>query len=192
MLHQETTSIATLLAPSSEGRELFELSRVEKGAVLDSENHRYLLTRIWNKDLPLLCLVMLNPSDADHERNDPTILNCIRFARHWRYGGIIVVNLFSYRTSKPRQLYALDYAAVVGALNNRYISEAVAESDRTIVAWGNHGIFNNRDLEVLGLIRERTEPMCFGLTKSNMPLHPLARGKYRIPLDVKLRPYVGR
>lgn len=165
---------------------------VEKGAILDAENHRYVLTRIWDQTSPLLCYVMLNPSTADHERNDPTILTCIKFARLWGYGGILVVNLYSFRTSHPRDLYALDYTQAVGAFNDRYIIEGVEKSDRTIVAWGNHGCWRDRDQEVLEIIRARTEPMCFGVTLSGMPLHPMARGKHRIPDDVQLRHYEGR
>lgn len=165
---------------------------IEKGATLDSDNHRYLLTRTWDRTTPPACFVMLNPSTADHDRDDPTIKTCIKFARCWGYGGIIVVNLFSYRTSHPRKLYTLDHADAVGAFNDRYISEAITKSTLIVVAWGNHGRLKDRDLDVLDLIRAHNAAMCFGVTKSNMPLHPMARGKYRIPDDVQLRRYVEK
>jgi hypothetical protein len=167
-------------------------SAVKMGAVLDEENHRYILTRTWDESTPSASFAMLNPSKADHRLNDPTILRCMRFAWLWGYGGIVVVNLFGFRTSKPRELLALDYAAAVGEQNDRYISQAVAETTLTVVSWGNDGAWNDRDRDVLDLIRAHTKPMCLGLTKYNMPLHPSARGKYRVPDDVKLRPYEYR
>lgn len=167
-------------------------SVVKMGAVLDEENHRYILTRTWDETTPSACFAMLNSSTADHRLNDPTILRCIRFAWLWGYGGIVVVNLFSYRTSKPKILLAVNYAAAVGELNDRYITQAVTETTLTVVAWGNHGAWRARDREVLDLIRAHTRPMCLGVTMHDMPLHPSARGKYRVPDDVKLKPYEYR
>ncbi len=65
---------------------------------------RYELRRIWDDNLPLLVICMLNPSRADATINDPTVLNLIHFARLWGYGGILIVNLFAFRSSSPDEM----------------------------------------------------------------------------------------
>lgn len=71
--------------------------------------HRYLLARIWDPSpaAALLVWIMLNPSTADHERDDPTVRRCAGFARRLGYGGIAVANLYSYRATDPRELGAV-------------------------------------------------------------------------------------
>ncbi len=49
----------------------------EAGAILsDCEQYRYRLWREWNRSQPALGFIMLNPSTADHQVNDPTITRC--------------------------------------------------------------------------------------------------------------------
>lgn len=165
---------------------------VGKSAVLDDENHRYLLTRTWDKTKSRACFAMLNASTADHEQNDPTIIRCMGFCFRWNFGGLVVVNALSYRTPHPRELLALSYESAVGALNDSYIETAVSTTELTVVAWGNGGTLFDRDRKVLKIVRAHTTPMCLGVTLSGMPLHPLARGKYRVPDDALPRPYAGR
>jgi Uncharacterized protein conserved in bacteria len=165
---------------------------IESSAVLDGDNHRYLLTRTWDKETPAACFVLLNPARADHALNDITILRVMRFGLRWGHGGIIVANAYAFRTAKPRELLAQDYALAVGAENNKYIVQAVSSTTFTVVGWGNHARWNDRDLEVLDLIRAHTRPFCLGVTQSKMPLHPTARGKYRVPDDVTPTYYAGR
>ena len=58
------------------------------GAKLDAERtHRYYLYRIWNKELPLLAFIGLNPSTAAEEKNDPTINKIINITNFNGYGG---------------------------------------------------------------------------------------------------------
>ena len=46
---------------------------------------------------------MLNPSTADHQKDDPTIQRIIKFTRSWNYGGLVVVNVFPYRSPSPKE-----------------------------------------------------------------------------------------
>src|SRR5437868_12651695 len=63
---------------------------------------RYRLTRQWGEGAALP-FVMLNPSTADAEQDDPTIRKCVGFAKRMGYDGIEVVNLYAYRATKPTQ-----------------------------------------------------------------------------------------
>src|SRR5258707_10232275 len=51
--------------------------------------------------------VMLNPSTADGQGDDPTIRKCVGFAQRWGYDRMKVVNLFAYRATDPRMLLSL-------------------------------------------------------------------------------------
>ena len=141
------------------------------GGAIITGDYRYLLWREWNSQSKTVSFIMLNPSRADAEINDPTITRCINFARSWGYGRLEVVNLFAYRTSKP---FLLKQAAEpIGSDNDRYILEAVRRSDRVILAWGNHGTWRKQDLYVLQLLKTYNHIYSLGITKRGCPRHPL-------------------
>lgn len=143
---------------------------MNNGAVITG-NYRYLLWREWDSESKTVSFIMLNPSRADAEINDPTITRCINFARSWGYGRLEVVNLFAYRTSKPSLLKQA--TEPIGRENNRFILESVERSDLVILAWGNHGVWQRQDLYILQLLKSYNHLYCFGITKQNCPRHPL-------------------
>ncbi|MGK7951453.1 MAG: DUF1643 domain-containing protein [Xenococcaceae cyanobacterium] len=57
-----------------------------QGGAVVTGNYRYLLWREWNSQSKTVSFIMLNPSRADAEINDPTITRCINFAKSWGYG----------------------------------------------------------------------------------------------------------
>jgi len=59
--------------------------------------YRYQLERSWLPDGPRACWIMLNPSTATAEMNDPTIGRCVRFSSLWGMAGLTVVNLHAWR-----------------------------------------------------------------------------------------------
>jgi len=75
---------------------------MKQGAALDPTGlYRYLLWREWDGNAPRVVFVMLNPSRADANTDDPRLRRCLGFARSWGCGAIEVVNLFAYRASRP-------------------------------------------------------------------------------------------
>lgn len=142
------------------------------GAVFDKSGaYRYRLWRHWDPALPKLCIIMLNPSTANAEQNDPTISRCINLAKEWGYGGVEVVNLFAYRATNPRDLWQADDP--VGPSNDRYIKYAAAHSESCVVAWGNLPPTRlARAKSVLQILRAR-KLLCPGVTKLSHPRHPL-------------------
>ncbi len=95
------------------------------------QKYRYWLER--DKGSNPLVFVMLNPSTADAELDDPTIRRCRRFAADNGYTGIVVVNLYAYRATKPKDLFSADDP--IGQENDNYISTAALIND-VCCAWG--------------------------------------------------------
>lgn len=132
-------------------------------------DYRYTLTRTWNASAEPLVFILLNPSTADASQDDPTIRRCIGFAKRWGFGGIIVVNLYAYRATKPRDMLAADDP--IGPDNDRVIAEVLAR--RTVVAaWGTNAR-HERVAEVLALIPESARLLALEITKLGHPRHPL-------------------
>lgn len=98
---------------------------------------RYSLTRTWEIGLPVVTFVMLNPSVANAEIDDPTIRRCMGFARSWGFGGIVVKNLYPYRATKPMDLFlAMKVMDVTGG--SRGDQELRNLEGLVIAAWGAH------------------------------------------------------
>ena len=142
---------------------------MEKGAIFSKcDQYRYALWRTWTMDLPKLMIVGLNPSTADAQNDDPTIRRCIQFAKDLGFGGVIITNLFAFKSTQPKGLY--QSAHPVGPLNNFFLAEFKKISSTVLVAWGNHGTFKERNQEVLKLFEN---PYCLKINKSGHPAHPL-------------------
>ena len=106
---------------------------LRRAVLSECGSYRYALTREW-ADGKCVAWLMLNPSTADADIDDPTIRRCIGFARQWGYGRLVVVNLFALRATDPRVL--VRNADPVGSKNDFYIAKAMKEAQEVICAWG--------------------------------------------------------
>lgn len=141
---------------------------------------RYELQRVWDWDKPRLVVCMLNPSTADADVNDPTILALIHFATLWGYGGLHIVNDRAFRASRPEVMYAADEQ--YGPMNRTYLVKAcgyaAATTGKALVAWGNA----DAGKTFVGIARRKgLQLICLGTTQDGSPKHPMARGVHRIP-----------
>lgn len=138
--------------------------------------YRYSLTRDWVVGTGRTLWVMLNPSTADAEVDDPTIRRCIGFSRSWGRRALTVINLFALRATDPRELRAVSKSEAIGPQNNAAIQKAAIGSDvREIVcAWGANGSLHARDEYVYALLQDIGGALsCLQLTKARQPRHPL-------------------
>ena len=141
--------------------------------------YRYELTRRWGeREGDLLPFVMLNPSDADAERDDPTIRRCMAFARREGASGIVVANLFAWRTPYSDELRQADDP--FGEGNRRALetiaARSIASSTPIVCAWGHRGALNGGDKTAIDIMRGVGPSIilkCLGKTKAGHPLHPL-------------------
>jgi hypothetical protein len=141
------------------------------GATFDARGrYRWRLWRTLGASPDRVLFVMLNPSTADADRDDPTIRRCIGFARAWGFGRLDVVNLFAFRTALPGRLRGS--RDPVGPDNDRHIARAARDADAIVAAWGVHGALLRRDRAVLDLLADRPL-LCLGRTRAGHPRHPL-------------------
>lgn len=169
------------------------MSYLYKGAQISGcEQYRYLLWREWRgsgqhwrswggKDgagseleEPKSCLfVMLNPSTADGEQDDPTIRRCVGFAKRLGYDRLEVVNLFALRATDPAVVLEMTGTRdPIGPRNQEVIANAAFDAGVIICAWGVHGKHIGQDETVKGWLGDR-ELYALGLTKDGSPRHPL-------------------
>lgn len=142
--------------------------------ISDCGTYRYRLTRHWDVNTLAMPFVMLNPSSADADIDDPTIRRCIGFARREGAGGIVVVNLWALRATDPKRL-AL-YSDPHGPQNCEALDEIAITSAATgksiICAWGTGG--GERGVYVADrFARQGAHLLCLGKTSAGHPRHPL-------------------
>ncbi len=127
-------------------------------------DYRYSLTRIWDDVLPMITFVLLNPSTADAQQLDPTLRRCVSFAKREGYGGMVILNLYAFRTKSPKLMKAA--VDPVGPENDRVLASATG----TVVAgWGNSAD-PHRVAQALALL----PPLhALGINEGGQPTHPL-------------------
>jgi hypothetical protein len=132
--------------------------------------YRYRLDRRWG-DGPTCGFIMLNPSKADADVDDPTIRRCIGFARREGCGALMVGNLFAFRATNPEVM--ADAEDPFGPENRHFLMNMVERVDGPLIAaWGSHWM---ADDAVSEWVRSAggSRLLCLGRTKVGAPRHPL-------------------
>lgn len=139
------------------------------GAVFSPDRvYRYELRRTWGEG-GVVAFIGLNPSTADETLDDPTIRRCIGFAKRWGYGHLVMLNLFAFRATDPREMKAAIHP--IGPENDKHIVQVARRADLVVCAWGVHGSYQGRDQDVLNILP--VHPQALGVTKDGYPKHPL-------------------
>lgn len=153
---------------------------MKKTAIIsECGNYRYELKRIWDDSKPWVLFVCLNPSTADHEKEDRTSRVCINYAKRWGYGGLVIANVFAYRSTDKSVLYQVDDP--IGPENNQHLQRLSREAVETVCAWTDDAAFMGRDLAVLPILNS---PKCLKKLKSGRPGHPLYKRKDLKPIPL--------
>lgn len=156
----------------------------DAGAVISEDGlYRYGLWRRWDSDYEhrnrtAAVFIMLNPSTADASKDDPTIRKCRGFAQRWGCGGLVVVNLYAWRATEPKMLYATrdpigpeNDAALIAAFQL-----AASHGSTPVAAWGSFKGPNieRRIRDVQQLATDHGVKLhAIKLSVSGKPWHPL-------------------
>lgn len=142
-------------------------SEIQTGAKFsDCGKHRLFLYRIWDSKKPAVMFIGLNPSTADSTKDDPTIRRVRAMAANWGYGGVYMVNLFTFISTDPK-LLQLDNGNLPDA--DHILMKIASRCEKIIFAWGNFKVMG-RDDQV-----RRLFPKAYALhiNKNGSPKHPL-------------------
>lgn len=135
---------------------------------------RYWLERRWNGagvDAPMVVWCGLNPSKADAKRDDPTIRRMMGFTEGWGFSRFVVLNLYAYRATDPRELDGLTLDQLQGPAQHLQLTHWLTDANTRIVVccWG-AGRFK---CVPIPYAITATPRYALGLTASGEPKHPL-------------------
>jgi hypothetical protein len=160
-------------------------TETQRAVFSDCRTYRYELWRVWDESLPYVAFIGLNPSTADETKDDPTIRKCRHFAKAWGYGGFVMLNLFPFRATDPRELkkakqpYGELYMPRGGVYwwsNTKRIVEHVRASGLIVAAWGVDGAHRNKAWNLMNFLTQHSmgpRIHCLGTNNDGSPKHPL-------------------
>jgi len=155
-------------------------SKGSNGAIFsDCRNHRFVLWRIWDESLPKAMFIGLNPSTANEDKDDATIRRVIKFAKSWGYGGVYMLNLFTYVTAYPEELKTCQNPLLMA---DEFLKMYAKDSEKIIFAWGSFYEAKERAIYVIKMF-----PSAYTLVrnKDGSPRHPLyVPGKTKLSLFI--------
>lgn len=147
------------------------MNLVSRATISPCGLYRYALIRATGRK-PHLCWLMLNPSTADGDVDDPTIRKCMLITHSLGYRCMSVVNLFAYRATDYRKLFEVEDP--VGPRNDEYILHYARDAAMVIGGWGAKEKIDGRILDVKALLGANDIPLyALKVTSHGEPHHPL-------------------
>lgn len=176
------------------------MSLIQSDVVFSRNRENRCELRRWWTDPPVrwAAWLMLNPSDANAVRDDPTTRLVTHFTREWGYDGWIIVNLYPFISSVPARMWAWAawenngpdwYARDDQQANLSDIERVGRLASIRIVAFGVQPLQRCQEwleqcLEAYSQPADNPDAderlYCLGKSITGQPLHPMARGKNRI------------
>lgn len=153
----------------------------------DDHTHRYLWKRVWNKEKPLACVLMLNPCLADNILTDTTTALVVNnIARQDRFGGVEIVNLYSILTNHLNFRWNSDEELNLKE-NDTFIQQSANRCEIVILAWGKGAATNHRIAKRSEAVLKLLEPyqskmfvLTDGMRSGLHPLTPALRSHWEL------------
>lgn len=120
--------------------------------------------------------IMVNPSTADANEDDPTVRKVLGFSARLGFGWVAVGNVFALRSTDVRGLAKA--ADPIGPDNDRHIREIMRDVQTVIVAWGPLAklpkLHRSRYQRVVRAANDLGVTLhCLGTAQDGHPRHPL-------------------
>lgn len=149
-----------------------EAHGMERSAVFSPDGqYRYRLSRRWGPGAALP-FILLNPSTAGAELDDPTVRRCIGFARQLGFNALELVNLFAFRSTDPKSLRRAGYP--IGQENDAHLEAVCRGAPMAICGWGANARILVRPEVVLAMLKAwECRPMALQINAGGVPAHPL-------------------
>lgn len=131
--------------------------RIIRSAEIE-DNYRWTMRRAWGSG-PCLHWNLLNPSEANGDRDDPTTQRMIGFSYRWGFGSLVVTNLYPFispntaalrtwrahwagddwvNTHSGGLVWPHDHSALCAWLHNMDVVRGIiTETETHVAAWGN-------------------------------------------------------
>lgn len=134
-----------------------------------------------------LSIIMVNPSTADAENDDPTIRKVLGFADRLGCTRIIVGNKFAFRATDVKELRKAKDP--IGPDNDHHIEQILRDGDVHMAAWGSlNKLPETLRKRWVGIVRiaDRVgvELQCIDICGDSHPRHPLMTA-----YDTPVRPW---
>ncbi|WP_294909606.1 DUF1643 domain-containing protein [uncultured Ruminococcus sp.] len=142
----------------------------------DDSLHRYSLSKIWDKTLPLANVITIAPSEDFNVTSDTTTSIICNNIYLLGMGGFVLTNLISKIGADVKKLKSTK--DLWNADTDKYIKETALKADKIIIAWGKftetRKVFSDREQSVLKLLEPQKDKL-FQITdgKERKNLHPL-------------------
>ena len=138
--------------------------------------YRYILHRRWETGRPdrSVMFLMLNPSTATEDTDDPTVRKCRQYAMRWDFNHLIIGNIMGYRATDPMLLRGI--TDPIGPDNYQHLTDAIETYQPMVVcAWG---CLPRRLTHIApftrGFLRDlKVQPYALHLNAGGEPGHPL-------------------
>ena len=138
----------------------------------DCAQYRYNLMRQFSNGTRVINFIMLNPSTANENVNDPTIAKCENRSIKLGFDKMVITNLFAYRATDPSDMMIVDDP--IGEENDNYILNHAKCAELVLCAWGNHGEYRYRSEDVIRMLKKNGIKLhALKLNSSGEPAHPL-------------------
>lgn len=130
-----------------------------------------------------LVWIGLNPSWSDDGKGPrATLRTVLKLAGREGYTGVLGVNLYAFRHTKPKNLTTRnrgDQQRMLGEHNDEILAHAFGQTTSVLAAWGSNGARLGRGAQVLGMVGD---PLAVELLGSGEPGHPLYK-RHDTPLE---------
>lgn len=130
--------------------------------------YRYALWRKWDLDRAPVMFIGLNPSTANHVKDDPTIRRVCAISKNNGYGGVYMMNCFPYISTDPQLLYDCNMTSV----NEEFLKAFALKCGLVVFAWGNFDVVKRLGVDlIMSLWFPRAKAL--HINKNGSPKHPL-------------------